>query len=343
VRSPTEQYNLGGNLARKKLYRQSYSQTFTPNCLDLIYSLGCLNQFNILLQDGVIMYTTNTSRLISYMKMFLLVALFFSLTACATGHVKYRNSSLSNSDIISGYLSKPDGDGPFPAVVLLHGCAGLGLDTTYKGDFKNLQRYQTALREAGFVSLIVDSYGSRGMSTKELWTSSCGGLDKWERQVDLTGAIRYLKTLPYVIPKIGAVGQSQGGRMALVASGWKKTSFREQLLTAAVAVYPSCILTRPRVIRTPLLILIGDADLVTPASHCQEWVDEFESEIGDELDVNGQPVGVVPEIVIYPGVYHEYDMTGTGGANPLGNAFPNSKAAKDTRDRIIAFFRKHLR
>jgi dipeptidyl aminopeptidase/acylaminoacyl peptidase len=26
---------------------------------------------------------------------------------------------------IEGYLSKPDGNGPFPAVVYLHGCSGL--------------------------------------------------------------------------------------------------------------------------------------------------------------------------------------------------------------------------
>ena len=273
----------------------------------------------------------------------LLLALYFTLTACSTTQVHYRNFDLPDSTLISGYLSKPDGDGPFPAVVLLHGCAGLGLDTAYKVDFKNLQQYQVALREAGFVSLIVDTYGSRGMSTDQLWTTSCGGKDKPERHIDLSGAIHYLKKLSYVKPKIGAVGQSQGGRMAIVASGWEERPNRKQLLTAAVAVYPSCILRRPSVVRIPLLILIGDADLITPAEHCQNWVDAYERELGDELDENGQPVGMVPEIVIYPGVYHEYDLTGSGGVSPLGDAVPNRKAAKDTKDRIIAFFREHLR
>ena len=136
------------------------------------------------------MIINNQKQLVCYLCISLLLAFCFSLTACST-KVKYRNSNQPNSDLITGYLSKPDGDGPFPAVILLHGCAGLGLDTKYKIDFKNLQRYQIALEEAGFVSLIVDSYGSRGMSTKELWTASCGGLDKPERHVDLTGAIRY--------------------------------------------------------------------------------------------------------------------------------------------------------
>ena len=65
--------------------------------------------------------------------------------------------------------------------------------------------------------------------------------------------------------------------------------------------------------------------------------------LGMNLDDNGQPVGMVPEIVVYPGVYHEYDMPGTGGSSPLGAAVPNKKAAEDTKDRVIAFFRKHLR
>jgi dipeptidyl aminopeptidase/acylaminoacyl peptidase len=30
---------------------------------------------------------------------------------------------------IEGYLSKPDGSGPFPAVVYVHGCSGLSTDT----------------------------------------------------------------------------------------------------------------------------------------------------------------------------------------------------------------------
>ena len=34
--------------------------------------------------------------------------------------------ALPTTSSIQGYLSKPDGDGPFPAVVYLHGCSGLG-------------------------------------------------------------------------------------------------------------------------------------------------------------------------------------------------------------------------
>lgn len=55
----------------------------------------------------------------------------------------------SSPDIISGYLSKPDGDGPFPAVIYLHGCAGLSTS--------NRNRISDLMTGWGYVSLAVDS------------------------------------------------------------------------------------------------------------------------------------------------------------------------------------------
>ena len=37
---------------------------------------------------------------------------------------------------LTGYLVRPEGDGPFPAVVLLHGCSGLGLETSHQAWWK---------------------------------------------------------------------------------------------------------------------------------------------------------------------------------------------------------------
>src|ERR1043166_9212961 len=54
------------------------------------------------------------------------------------------------SETIEGYLSKPEGDGPFSAVVYLHGCDGLS-----EGAPKFVAQFATAL---GYVSLTVDSF-----------------------------------------------------------------------------------------------------------------------------------------------------------------------------------------
>ena len=53
---------------------------------------------------------------------------------------------------IQGYLAKPDGAGPFPAVVGLHGCAGMH-DTTK-------QRLVDELVARGYVILLVDSFAT---------------------------------------------------------------------------------------------------------------------------------------------------------------------------------------
>ena len=40
-----------------------------------------------------------------------------------------RGETSRTSEAIEGYLSKPEGSGPFPAIVYLHGCGGLSENT----------------------------------------------------------------------------------------------------------------------------------------------------------------------------------------------------------------------
>ncbi len=61
--------------------------------------------------------------------------------------------ALSPGDRIQGDLAKPDGAGPFPAVIVLHGCAGMH-DTTK-------QKLVDDLVAWGYVTLLVDSYATR--------------------------------------------------------------------------------------------------------------------------------------------------------------------------------------
>ena len=91
--------------------------------------------------------------------------------------------------ILRGSLTKPTGDGPFPAIVLLHGCAGiLNRDITW---MNTLQRW-------GYVSLLVDSFGTRGKF------NICGSgqgisVHPNRRARDAHGAKLYLESLPLLI------------------------------------------------------------------------------------------------------------------------------------------------
>src|SRR3954468_18275070 len=57
--------------------------------------------------------------------------------------------------VIDAWLSKPAGDGPFPALVYLHGCGGLS--KSRRDDVAGL------MTGWGYVTLAVDSFASRGL------------------------------------------------------------------------------------------------------------------------------------------------------------------------------------
>src|SRR5690349_7393975 len=94
-----------------------------------------------------------------------------------------RISAVFPGDRIQGYLAKPDGAGPFPAVIGLHGCAGMH-DTTK-------QRLADELVAWGYVVLLVDSYATRGIEHACSWTA---GATFMKRKPDAYGALDFLGT-----------------------------------------------------------------------------------------------------------------------------------------------------
>jgi hypothetical protein len=87
----------------------------------------------------------------------LLVLLTVIVIGCATtSPLTFKGSE---SLMLKGTLMKPKGDGPFPAVVLLHGCEGMG---GAGSDAYN--RWASRLKSWGYLTLQVDSFGPRGDS-----------------------------------------------------------------------------------------------------------------------------------------------------------------------------------
>src|SRR5262245_27166190 len=107
----------------------------------------------------------------------------------------------SKSETIEGYLSKPEGSGPFAAIIYLHGCDGLS---------ENARRYIAQLMTGwGYVSLAVDSFATRGIK------NACTELVP-VRKGDALGALSYLSNLPFVdSQRIAVVGSSQGAIVAM--------------------------------------------------------------------------------------------------------------------------------
>lgn len=201
---------------------------------------------------------------------------------------------------LEGLLYRPSGDGPFPAIVLLHGCGGLygrdGVPTPRHHD------WAWRFHALGYVALHVDSFTPRGV--REI----CSRADRTisparERPRDAYGALIYLQSLPFVqADRIGLMGWSNGGSTTLYAVDATARARPRQLrhdFRAAVAFYPGCKspLARQAAWTTaiPLLILSGEADDWTPAQPCSDLVARAKSQ--------NAPV----DIHVYPGAHHDFD------------------------------------
>lgn len=91
---------------------------------------------------------------------------------------------------LSAELFKPKGEGPFPAVLMLHGCSGIA-------PFADRYRqWGEDFRHWGYAALMLDSFSPRGLKNCR---SSTGGTVQ-ERVKDAYMALRYLQN-PAVYPR----------------------------------------------------------------------------------------------------------------------------------------------
>ena len=245
------------------------------------------------------------------------------LWSCASYQsVSFRSAPvMEDSLVIDGLLYRPEGNGPFPAVVVLHGCSGV--------DYHH-RAWAKQLKEWGYIALIVDSFGPRGVDRV------CGHSFKipdLQRAADSYGAARYLIQLPYVDGKnIGLLGFSHGAWTGLraVQKNFPYTVNMETIpFKAAVLFYPSCYFSQDQYIAIPTLILIGSKDDWTPASRC---VDLNKSVEHPEL----------LELVVYEGAYHDFDRPRPNRTYLNHTMRYDVEATKDAKERTKAFFDRHL-
>jgi dienelactone hydrolase len=181
-----------------------------------------------------------------------------------------------------GYLAKPDGPGPFPAVVVLHGGTGFFSGTSVAAD---------RLSSWGYVALAVDSLRPRDRDN----ACSSGSRDQ---PIDAYAALNYLAAQTFVDPdRIGTLGFSMGGGSALTAveRGIIEEAFPRKF-RAVIAYYPLC--ATKSILTAPTLILIGEVEDWAPAQACQE--------LAKGADKNGAAINVV----VYPNAYHGFDLPG---------------------------------
>jgi dienelactone hydrolase len=247
----------------------------------------------------------------------LLALLTWASAASAEETVTFR-SAAGGLDI-RGYLAKPEGRGPFPAVVLLHSCLGLPA---------NRQSIEAEVTGWGYVALFVDDFSARGLK------ETCA-VDFPEGASDAYGALAFLAKLAYVdSSRIAVVGFSQGADTALaIAASGPSSAFAipgDLTFKAAAAFYPPCANHADAEFQLPTLIAVGAQDSVTPAADCRQLAKR-------------QP-GVVA-LVVYPGADHGFDLPEfAGGRRVLGMWLKyDREAAAQSWLELKRFLAKRLR
>jgi dienelactone hydrolase len=147
----------------------------------------------------------------------LILALGAALPARAqeTVHFPSADADLTagGATILSGLLFRPPGEGPFAAVVLLHGCGGLR-----DGSGRVTERHDDWARrllDRGWVVLLVDSFAPRGI--REICSSAARPIEPGrERARDAYGALAYLQRQRFVRgDRVALLGWSNGGGTVL--------------------------------------------------------------------------------------------------------------------------------
>jgi dienelactone hydrolase len=194
-------------------------------------------------------------------------------------------------------LYAPEGAGPFPAVVLSHPCGPLRQHI-----FEWAQRFLAA----GYVVLVVDHLGPRGIST------NCQNfsVSVTEYAQDDVAGLRHLRTLPFVDGKrIAQVGLSYGAMagLRLASESFRAKHVGGERFAAIVSLYPWCSHQGGRPghhdhqwnfyddTNIPLLLLLGaDDDEADPRS----CIDKAKASAAKGLPV---------EMTVFPGTTHAFD------------------------------------
>ncbi len=281
------------------------------------------------------------------MRLFALIALACCvfLAGCLSSGVRIDSVASVYSDRhnarLNGYVRMPDGEGPFPAVILMHGCYGLS-DVSRRG----LDAHADALVASGFVTLVLDSFSSRGKYGGIVCQKPSETLAAYDyRVIDAFHVLRYLRSQSFIDGNnIFLMGQSHGGGVALrVAADLRYSAdgartrevfpgvpLAELRFTAVVAYYPYCGQhTLKNKIVSPVLVLSGSSDTWGPPGHCLTAM--------EYSFVEGAPY----EVIVYEGAHHSFDLPGIDDVY-LGyvNRW-NGTAALDSRERMIEWFLEH--
>jgi len=239
---------------------------------------------------------------------------------------------------VAGQLRVPrGGEAPLPAVVIVHGSAGL--------DGRG-EALAAALNDDGIATLEIDLWAPRGVRQP---------LERPEHAAetlpDAFGALRFLASQPGIDgARIGIAGFSWGGVVSLLSATRRYADAvagsSGERFAAHAPFYPVCWAYNRRpgyeirdLTGAPVLIQAGALDTYDRPSGCQDMVDALPE--ADRRHVR---------VIVYPGATHAFDRMQPAvtvedphadeGAGGLVRFEPNPEVTARAHRETVAFFRQ---
>jgi carboxymethylenebutenolidase len=216
-------------------------------------------------------------------------------------------------------LFEPDGDGPWPGMLLIHEAWGLD---------EEMRKHARRLAGLGYLTLAVDLYSDGGARRCLVSTMRAMLTGRGKAFADIEAGRKWLAESPRCTGKIGAIGFCMGGGFALLSvhlvdAVSANYGFLPKNLDDAMA--GAC----------PVVASYGGRDF--PLRHAAA-----------ELETALTKAGVAHDVKNYPAAGHAFlneEESGPRWLRPLlraSHAGPEPSSARDGWRRIEAFFGEHL-
>jgi len=235
--------------------------------------------------------------------------------------------SAGNGNQIHAYVARPEGNGPFPGMVLVHHMPGW--DEFY-------QEMTRRFANHGYIAISPDLYCRVGHGTPDDIAAKVradGGVADDQVVADLSAASKWLKSQPNCNGKVGIIGTCSGGRQSVLAASRAPSDFDavadlwggrvvapQESLTPKQPVAP---VEYTKDLKAPLLGLFGNDDQAPSPSD----VDVHEQ----ELKKHGKQYE-----------FHRYDGAGHGFFY-YDRPIYRQQQAMDGWSKVFAFFEKNMK
>lgn len=218
-----------------------------------------------------------------------------------------------NGDQVLGYLARPEGDGPFPAVVVIQEWWGLN---------DHIKNVADRMAGAGFVALAPDLYRGQVAAEPDEARKLAMALEQPQAIKDIQGAVDYLIGRDDVaVNVVGVMGFCMGGGLSATMA------YQGKNVGAAIVFYGNVrdLATDEvaRQVSVPLMGNFGEADQGIP-------VDTVEA-----AQVKLNELGKVVDFHVYPGAPHAF-------FNDTRPQIYDEAASKDAWQRTLGWLRQYV-